>query len=68
MQRRATADHTIVVRVWFEPHDDEPRARLFVIGPDSQGSADGGDERTERGVPAIERAVCSMLEQLIGRR
>jgi hypothetical protein len=72
VQRRATADYTIVVRVWFEPHDDEPRARLFVVGPNQDEFVDGVGERTdehiEHGLTAIEHAVRSTLQQLISRR
>jgi hypothetical protein len=67
VQRRATADHTIVVRVWFEPHDDEPRARLFVVGSNAERGPERVEERTARGLTEIERAMRSTLEQLIGR-
>ena len=57
VQRRTTADHTIVVRVWLEPHDDEPRARLVDLGRNREVTARGFDD--------IERAFDSMVRQLL---
>jgi hypothetical protein len=54
---RRTGDHTIVVRVWVEPHDDEPRARLVDLGRNREVTARGFDD--------IERAFDSMVRQLL---
>jgi hypothetical protein len=45
-----------VVRVWIEPHDDEPRARLVEVGLERDHIA--------RGIDEIERAFDSILRQL----
>lgn len=57
VQRWTTGDHTIVVRVWIEPHDDEPRARLVDLGRNREVTAHGFDE--------IEQAFDSMVQQLL---
>jgi hypothetical protein len=57
VKRRATVDITIVVRVWLEPHDDEPRSRMIVVGED--------EELTARGVDEIERALRSLIDRFI---
>lgn len=59
MERCATVDITIVVRVWMEPHDDHPRARLAVVGEP--------EELTARGVDDIERALGSMIDRFVIR-
>jgi hypothetical protein len=46
-----------VVRVWIEPHDDEPRARLVDLGRNREVTAHGFDE--------IEQAFDSMVQQLL---
>jgi hypothetical protein len=46
-----------VVRVWVEPHDDEPRARLVDLGRNREVTARGFDD--------IERAFDSMVRQLL---
>ena len=57
MKHHTTVDFTIVVRVWLEPHDDEPRSRLMVIGE--------REELTARGVEEIERALGSLVSRFI---
>lgn len=57
MKRRTTVDITIAVRVWLEPHDDQPRSRLMVIGEEV--------ELTARGVDEIERALGALVSRFI---
>jgi len=57
VKRRSTVDITIVVRVWLEPHDDQPRSRLLVVGEEA--------ETTARGVEEIERAVGALVDRYL---
>jgi hypothetical protein len=53
VEGRAATGPTIIVRVWYEPHDDIPRARLVSL-PDEV-------EVTAAGFDAIEQAFAAAL-------
>lgn len=56
----ANEDVTFVLRLWLEPDDERPRARLLRTDDDT--------ERTAVGTPAIVQLVTEALDTFLDRR
>lgn len=57
MRSEASREQTIVVRLWWEPHDTEVRARLLVVPLDLETFA--------RGQADIEQAFMRLLDEVL---